>query len=226
MFYLSQPLLFDRIQRMGFWGLCKIDHEWDKETVFVERERNEYKAMKSPKRKREWLSARVALKKMLLERGWIESSMHCQIEKDQFGCPRVRIFKGDNPGIMNCSISHKRGLSSVCISGCPDLRLGIDIETRCEKPQRLQRAFANEGDSLADPMASLDYYAILWACKEAASKAVGLGMLIDFKRLRIRGDRDRNFSIFENGREAGCGKYFFFEEFIIAICYRVLGVTH
>jgi phosphopantetheinyl transferase len=185
----------------------------------------EYVKLKSISRKREYLSARIALKKILMEVNCIELPIHCQIEKDRFGCPSVTVIKENDLRIMNCSISHKKGVAAVCISLLPEMKLGIDVETISEKPLRLRSAFLGKDDSLTGIPESPKYYAVLWACKEAASKAMGLGMLRDFKELCVTGDRDRRFSVCENGKETIHGNYVFFRDFVVAIGHRWLRIS-
>ena len=63
------------------------------------------------------------------------------------------------------------------------------------------------------------------SCKEAASKAMGLGMLKDFKELRVAGDRNGRFSVVENGKEPIHGNYVFFRNFVVAIGHRRLRIS-
>jgi phosphopantetheinyl transferase len=170
----------------------------------------------------EWLSSRVALKKLLMERNLISSPLHCQTEKDRFGRPHITIYKEDSLVSMNCSISHKKGMATAGISWVPNMKIGIDIETISEKPWRLQNAFVGQEDFLSNISESQKYFTVLWACKEAASKAMGLGMATDFKTLKIKGDDTNRFSILDNGEEAMRGIYFFFQNFIVAICVHGL----
>jgi len=224
MFYMSQPFYLDNTRVAGVWGLCRLDHEWRYEEFLTEREKVEYAALKAENRKREWLSARVTLKKILMDGKIIESPTHCQTEKDRFGCPRVRVRKEDISMIMNCSISHKKGVACVCISCFPEMRLGIDMESITERPWRVRRAFINRCDLLEGVREVKKNYTILWACKEAASKVIGLGMLMDFRKLTIRGDKRRRFTVFEDRKETMQGCYFFSRDFIVAICYRGFGI--
>ena len=222
MLYMRQPINIGGTKIEGLWGLCRIGQR-KYEEFLTEQEKIEYAVLKSNNRKREWLSARVALKKLLMDANLIESPIHCQIEKHRYGCPHVRVQKEDISMIMNCSISHKKGIASVCVSCSPEIRLGIDMETINERPWRVRKAFINRHDFVAGIKEAKDNYSILWACKEAASKVIGLGMLMDFKRLTIIGDKYKGFCVLENGKEAMKGIYFFFQDFVIAMCYQKFG---
>jgi phosphopantetheinyl transferase len=221
MFYRSSLFRFDNIATPGFWALCCLNPEGQYEESLTEQERNEYTALRSTKRKTEWLSARMALKKILMEANRIESPLNCQIEKDRYGCPLVRIRDEEVPTIMNCSISHKKDISAVCISWIPDLKLGIDLEMISEKPMQLRSAFARQDDSLVGISEAEKYYTVLWACKEAASKSVGRGMMIDFKKFQVKGNSHKKFTIFVNGKEVIRGHYFFSNDFIVALCHLI-----
>lgn len=203
------------------WALCQLGQEQTYEPFLTEGEKKDYTMAKCHVRKMEWLSSRVALKKILMEGNLIQSPLHCQTEKDRFGRPHLTIYKEDSSTTMNCSIAHKKGMASVCISWFPNLKMGIDLETLSEKPWRLRNAFVGQEDSLTSIPESQKYYAVLWACKEAASKAIGLGMATDFKKLKVTGDDNKRFSILENGQKTMHGSYFFFHNFIVAICLQI-----
>lgn len=224
MLYMRQPLNIGGTGIEGLWGLCRTGRE-KYEEFLTEQEKIEYAILKSNNRKMEWLSARVALKKLLMDGNFIESPIHCQIEKDRFGCPQVKVQKEDISMIMNCSISHKKGIASVCVSYSPEVRLGIDIESITERPWRVRKAFINRHDFVTGVKEAKENFSILWACKEAASKVIGLGMLMDFKKLTIIGDKYNGFSVLKNGKETMNGNYFFFQDLVVAICYQKFGTA-
>lgn len=218
MFYMSQPFHSYSQEPVGMWALCQLDHEGNYKQFLTEGEKKDYNTPKGHMRKMEWLSSRVALKKILMEENLISSPLNCQTEKDRFGRPHLTIDKEDSSTTMNCSVSHKKGMASVCISWFPNIKIGIDIETISEKPWKLQSAFVGQEDSLSNISESPKYYTVLWACKEAASKAIGLGMATDFKKLKVTGDDKKRFSILRDVQELMHGTYFFFRNFIVALC--------
>jgi phosphopantetheinyl transferase len=65
-------------------------------------------------------------------------------------------------------------------------------------------------------------FTVLWACKEAASKVIGMGLLKDFKDLVVKGDSDGGFAVFEKGDIVTRGTYDFVRGFVIAICHKRL----
>lgn len=209
MFYMSQSFYFDSSEPVATWALCELNQEEKWKQFLTEQEKKDYGMPKCDIRKMEWLGSRVALKKILMEGNLIQSPLHCQTEKDRFGGPYLKLYQEDFSVNLNCSISHKKGMVAVCISWVPNMKIGIDIETISEKPWQLQNAFAGQEDSLFNISESPKYYTVLWACKEAASKAMGLGMATDFKKLKVLGDDHKRFSILENGQETMYGTYFF-----------------
>ena len=217
-FFYHQELSFDQFDVMGLWSVCRIESGFRSRDFLTEYEQREYYELRSASRKSEWLAARVAIKKILLRASLIESPLEGGIEKDRFGRPYVRIKKGIDSPVFNCSISHKEGVASACISWVSDLNVGIDMETVSSKPRQLREAFVNNHDSLPELGNVEEEYSILWACKEASSKAIGLGWLLDFRKLTIRTYRFGRFAAFLNGLETMQGKYFYFNGFIIAIC--------
>ena len=138
-----QPLYFDCDGTEGIWGSWQLPCEDPYTDFLTERERLEYAALKSERRKKEWLGARVALKTILKGIDFIESPLHCETEKDRVGCPRVKVQRGETSRFLNCSISHKNGLVVVCVSLSNETKLGIDVETVTERAWRVRKAFVN-----------------------------------------------------------------------------------
>ena len=223
MFFSIRYLSFDNSSIGAWWSLCELDCESRYEELLTGDERVEYARFKSHKRKQEWLSARVALKRMLVEGNFVESPFQCQVIKDRFGCPRLRLMPEESSMSMNCSISHKDGAASVCISYFPEMKLGIDMETVTKRAWRVRDAFMNQYDSLSGLKEGKENCSVLWACKEAASKVRGLGLLMDYRTLTIRGKRDQRFTVFENGKETMDGTYLFFRDFVVALCQSRAG---
>lgn len=201
--------------------LCRVNEQRQGEEMLADCELEDYSAMKSDRRRSEWLSARVALKKALLSKGIIDSPRQCEVKKNRLGRPDLVVKKGHAPVKMNCSISHKNGTAAVCIAWVPGMRVGVDLEIASDKLLRLQKAFVSNGDLLPAVSDERKYYTILWACKEAASKVMGLGLLADFKKLVITGYSDNSVSACYAGRRELHGNCFYFENFICATFYRI-----
>jgi phosphopantetheinyl transferase len=221
MFYHCRAFEPDQSPGKVMLCLCRLDaNDAQHQEFLTEHEHREYAALKSPQRRSEWLGARVALKKVLLDGKLIESPKDCQIEKDRCGCPSILLRRKPDPIWMNCSISHKNGIASVCTSWAPEVRVGIDIEALSERAWRRRQAFMSPDDSLDRLFQERSYYSILWACKEATAKAVGFGMLINFKKMRVVGDEKGGFRVFMNNKELTSGLYFFVDDFVVALCLQ------
>jgi len=141
------------------------------------RERGEYERLGHPWRRREWLGARVCLKTMLLRRGCVRDPIECEIIKDARGRPRL----GFRPGlpltaVYDCSLSHKARFACACASGMAKTRVGVDIERVSPRLLKLASGFVSDRDSLIRTGPPEVRLAVLWALKEACSKAVGVGM--------------------------------------------------
>ena len=172
---------------MGTLTLCKIHEETPWEGYLTHVERSEYAKIGSPIRRREWLSARVALKRALLARCMIHSPHECEIQKDGWGRPFVAILTGNRFRWLKCSISHKGGVASAFLVVTPQTNVGIDLEVVSDRPLRLRRVFSTKSDVLPIGSNPVRTCTVLWACKEAASKAMGVGLLRDFRSISITG---------------------------------------
>jgi phosphopantetheinyl transferase len=200
--------------------MCQVNGESWADVYLVEAEKAEYAALKSAVRRKEWLSSRVALKKMLENYSAVESPFECLVRKDKFGCPRIDLVNGSRSATVNCSISHKNGMASVCISWNTETRLGIDMESVSTKPFKLRRAFCTKEDLLRGTRDPAARFTVLWTCKEAASKVMGMGLLKDFKELIVEADSDGRFAVSEKGKIVTRGTYDFVQGFVVAVCHQ------
>jgi len=225
MLYYNKALIFDYNRPIGTWALCQVKSESWGVRFLTEQEKENHANLKSPKRRKEWLSSRVALKQILMDLGRIESPCECLVKKDQFGCPHINLVKKSPSATVNCSISHKNGFASVCLSWGAEIKLGIDMECVSEKPFKLRRAFSHADDLLTSIKDAKEYYTVLWACKEAASKVIGMGLLKDLKDLIVEADDDGRFAVFEKGRTVSRGTYDFVQGFVVAVCHKRLALS-
>lgn len=187
------------------------------EEFFTPDEKAEYERLKSAHRKKEWYGTRIGLKNLLLLCRLITEPLQSCIEKDERGSPRVKITKDADEYYLPCSISHKHDFAAVCVGRFRDIRLGIDLEAVSLKPWKVRSAFYNEMDSLQGTEGAAEYYSTLWACKEAVSKSLGMGMSINYKDLRIVGDRENRFTAEINEMGKSEGFYRFLNGFVMAL---------
>lgn len=203
-------------------SFCSIKDDSRFKYFLTRQERTAYLKLGCRMRKLEWLSARIALKRILLEQKVIESFTQCEIYKDSLGRPYISLKKKKKPLSLDCSISHKSGYSLAAITLTPYVRLGVDIELISSKLYRLRETFINESDSITDKVTGDVFYTILWSCKEAASKVIGLGMSADFKSMVVRENKG-TVRIFQKERYPIEGKYFFWKNLVVSILYCPAG---
>ncbi len=157
------PLIIDReIESQTRLGVWKINEE--KETLKEQAEldsfeEEQYASFKSEVRKKQWLSYRVLLKKML-------SPDSVCLEYDLLGKPHLR-----NSGWF-LSISHSGDHSTVIIS--KTYPVGIDIERLKDRIYRIKDKFLTvEEDQYTSEPNKLEKLYVIWGAKEALYKIYG-----------------------------------------------------
>jgi len=143
-------------------GIWKIEEENEvlKEQVNLDpAEEIQYHSFRSEVRKKQWLSYRILLKKMLHPR-------HPCLEYDAFGKPRLR-----NTDLF-LSISHSGDYSAVITSKtCP---VGIDIECLKERIHRIKEKFLTvEEEQKIGETNRMEKLYIAWGAKESLYKVYG-----------------------------------------------------
>lgn len=144
----------------------------------------EFAAMKFPKRRREWLGARVCLKRLLIEAGFLHSPADADLVKGPRGRPLLRRLRPAPAGgdVRDCSISHAGDFACAGISTAPTVaRVGVDVERVDARTSRLRGEFVNPADRMDSASAGACRDTVLWSVKEAASKALGMGLGIGFR---------------------------------------------
>jgi phosphopantetheinyl transferase (holo-ACP synthase) len=160
---------------------------------------------RAPRGRVPWLLGRIAAKEAvrrhLVDRGFAEiDPTRIVVGNDAHGCPVVRI-RGAHVATrgVRVSIAHKPtiavAVAATLRSPAPGAGLGIDIEaveSRSPTFERTvltpaERSLAANADDARDT-----WLTRLWAVKEAAAKATGLGLggrPKDFEIDAVRGDR-------------------------------------
>ncbi len=166
---------------MGSLEECSRFVDW-----LHEEERFEYGLLKSENRKREWLLSRILLKKLLMAEGALTDPRSCRIAKNRFGRPCILLLENNGVRQWACGISHSGGAAAVALSPLSHLRLGIDVQKLDLRLFRRKDAFTGPFDwlpeSIGDDVAKANF---LWVFKEAAGKAMGLGLAAGFKKLSV-----------------------------------------
>lgn len=217
-FYRTWPLEPAQSRRyLGRWGLCRLEHEDEAGEYVSEGERVLVETFGSRRRRLEWLGARAGLRRMLQEAGVVSQPLDCRIEKDRLGRPRMKLGTGKGRARVDVSLTHKTGLAGFCAGWSGTARVGMDLELVGRKPWRWRRAFATRSDSLLDLDEEVRYYSILWSCKEAASKALGRGLLIDFRRLIVSEMEPGKVSVASDQVDSMAGHYYLKRGLVAAI---------
>lgn len=131
--------------------------------------------------------------------------------KDRYGKPGLEIEDRGRSRPLAMSLTHKEGLAGFCAIWEEGFQVGMDLEAISIKPWRLRYAFGTSKDYLMLAPASLEYFTVLWSCKEAVAKALGLGLLIDFKGLIVSAATQGRFT----AGGVGVG--------LVEGCYHVVG---
>lgn len=159
------------------------------------REIQELEGIVSAKRAGEWLAARRALKYLACKMLKAQCPDDAYVVKNRFGLPRLRVVRWGETEVFPCSLSHSGGLGAAAVSVGRDGLVGIDLQMVTPKLARLRKAFSGTGDHLGVPLGGLWRWTVLWACKEAAAKALGMGLAVDLTSLSVQGTGGGRFVV-------------------------------
>ena len=175
-----------------------LTHGQPPDGLLAERELEQFAALKTAKRRRDWLLGRWTAKRLVWSLVQRETGDSLRLEdiliaKDPDGAPCVNINFGFEPPQVTLSISHS-GDRAFCASisaaiggrpstGRPPALLGADIERVEARPA----GFAGDYFTVREaalvartPSPSRDLLATaIWSAKEAALKALHLGLTVD-----------------------------------------------
>ncbi len=130
----------------------------------------------NPKRRIEWLLGRLNAKNAVI--GLLKDRnikmKDAVIKSTREAAPKCYV-NSEATGIF-LSISHSRNHAVAAASVFP---VGVDIEFERRFTENLQKIVFNEDDRLDGT------YTSMWCAKEAVAKALGLGTMIDFRRIKL-----------------------------------------
>jgi len=165
------PLILNREidvhTRLGIWKIDEPKEVLKEQAELNPAEEDQYASFKSEIRKKQWLSYRILLKKMLFPD-------YPFLEYDLFGKPHLRNSS------LYLSISHSGDYSAVITRKTGPV--GIDIERLKERIYRIKDKFLTAGEDLKIGEADrLEKLTIAWGAKEALYKSYGRPE-VDFQR--------------------------------------------
>lgn len=146
-------------------------------------------AFKVPKRRKDWLSGRLAAKRLvcalLAEQGRSDRLCEVTILNRRDGSPYAALPGDPEAGAPFLSISHGPG-GAVAAAAPADGRVGVDVERVAERPESFLTIFAHpsERPALDTPQAQTR----LWTLKEAVLKLLTLGLSVDLWDVRFLSD--------------------------------------
>lgn len=160
-------------------------------TVLSARERETWRALPptGPRRAR-WLMGRVAAKEAVQR--WAEerhgqslSLIEIEIGADERGKPAVTFAAGASLiEAPELSLSHSDTMAIAVVAA--DVSVGVDIEEERDSRPRAVPALAFVEGELADADRASVPPIALWCAKEAAAKALGVGLLGEPRRWHVR----------------------------------------
>ncbi|MBI3299160.1 MAG: 4'-phosphopantetheinyl transferase superfamily protein [Elusimicrobia bacterium] len=144
--------------------------------------------LKTPKRLREWIAARLAAKRLL---GWRLQQAGLYLKPSDItlgnredGMPFARLPGGRVIGDGTLSLSHSAGWGAAAVCE-PWALVGVDLETIAPRAASFLELMAHESEwapwMLADPVEQTR----LWTLKEAVAKLLGTGLSVGFWDIRL-----------------------------------------
>ncbi len=186
-------------------------------------ERAEYAALGSEKRRREWFSARVALKAMLVADGLARRPSEITVRKNALGAPRVAIWEPDTfrYAEVGCAISHCAPYVLCAYVPVRGARIGVDVERRTWRLSRLGRKFVSEGDAMLPKDDENGDQTVLWSIKESLSKLLGTGWACGFRNLACVETEPGRCLLTDAAGLEHQGLYRWFGQYVMTLAYDI-----
>ena len=199
---------FTRISSYGAYLLWRID---EPEALLIKESTADilaqpaYKKIAHPARRREWLAARLALKKLLTELG----HAYTQLPKDAWERP----YLVSSP--IHLSIAHCASFALAAVD--QENPIGIDIQLPCKQLQSVKEKFLDE-DEVKDSGNDIEKLCIYWCAKEAIYKTQGRKRLSLKQDIRIQGftKSDQGMVWGEVGTQLFVVHYSFYDHHVLA----------
>jgi phosphopantetheinyl transferase len=164
-------------------------------------EREKFKKM-GPKRRRSFLAARIALKRLYRHCHAREKNTPADtIETVHQDAPHPRLGSKHPSGLRHCSVSHDRRFAIAIANTEP---VGVDVEVVSDKALRSARLFMSEEEQDLVQRSDMDdeHAAMrIWSIKEAAAKAIGMDLAESWQRVQVTAAGERESTVSVNGQK-------------------------
>ena len=146
----------------------------------------------TPKRKRDWLAARLAAKRVAGRRlaalGRPQPAPEIRILNAPSREPFVALGASSEPSaLLPISLAHASDYGA-CALAEPGARLGMDLERIEPRDPSWRDVMADASELGAETLSSSEALTRLWAAKEAVLKLLGVGLSVDLREVRLRPD--------------------------------------
>ena len=158
------------------------------ETFLSEREQAFYNTLRIPKRQKEWLGGRLALKTLLAAQSGAPLKEIEVLPQADGGKPQL-VVRGEN-SILPFSITHSNGYAVAAVDGQARY-IGIDLEKVTHRMDAWKKDFFHPSELLQE---SDEFLTALWTQKEAATKLLGTGLTIGSFDVRCIGGQVQFFN--------------------------------
>ncbi len=157
---------------IGIWEINETEEELFARVKLSTKEKKYFSQLKSPLRKKHWLSYRLILPCL------VKKQELSTIHYDEYGKPHL-----DN-GVRHISVAHSGKFSAMIVS--PTKSVGIDIEAMSPKISKVSHKFLNEKELLqVFSSHKTESLYLIWGGKEALYKLYGKRDLLFRENFRI-----------------------------------------
>lgn len=175
----------------GFSQTDPLGSRADWEDRLGNEEKAELERLRVPKRRAEWLAARLAVKELYRKTSDPATALpdNCiQIKKEESGIPYLSLDGlGRTGGWL--SLSHSEGKVFCALSHNEGVRFGVDLEKVVPRSPGFVHDFFTEKEiQQVEGLSGHDQDALvnlIWSAKEAVLKAIGLGLQRDTRQVEV-----------------------------------------
>jgi 4'-phosphopantetheinyl transferase len=163
--------------------------------VLSDRERDRWSALRVPKRRREWFSARVAAKELVSQRLSLRApdaltSIEVRTEQDPPEEGRPYYALDAVRGRFDLSLAHAGDRALAALAGREGDRTGIDIELPAARDAGFESvALSTAEQTLVSGTRGPERTRLvttIWTIKEAFLKAIGVGLRMPLQHVSVR----------------------------------------